>query len=59
MQERLARLQKERNSLLADWARASEREKARLLARIIEIDDQLELYQGQGNAKSAQARKAG
>lgn len=42
MQERLIRLQKERDSLLAAWARASGKEKRELLARILEIDDQIE-----------------
>ncbi|WP_366923724.1 hypothetical protein MFMK1_000637 [Metallumcola ferriviriculae] len=36
-------LEQERNALLTEWLRAKETEKAKLLVRIMDIDERLEL----------------
>ena len=42
MEDRLSRLKRERNALLNEWIGATENDKARILTRIMEIDEQME-----------------
>lgn len=47
MQRKLTPLEKERNSLLNDYIRARGSEKSKILVKIMDIDEQLELARPQ------------